>query len=167
MLKSVGTFKKEKHQIDMYYSPEGESFYDCGDRCLRIRTENEESILSYKQIYNENTSKQFIEEYETRIESPDMMECILKALKYRSEIVIDKYRVEYCTDRGFVIALDKVENLGFFIEVENSNESDTLENRNKCLIEFIQRLELDISRRNTEGYSNMMFRKNLKSGDEK
>lgn len=167
MLKSVGTIRKEKHQIDVYYSPEGESFYDYGDRCLRIRTEDAKSILSYKQIYDENTNKQFIEEYETYIENPDAMDRILKALKYRSEIIIDKYRVEYSTDSRLVIALDRVVGLGYFIEIENSNESDTIENRNKCLAECIQHLELDSSRRNTEGYSNMMFRKYLKNGDEK
>lgn len=167
VLKCIAIFQGEKHQIDVYYSPEGESFYDYGDRCLRVRTEGKESILSYKRIYDENTNKQFIEEYETHIESPEMMDCILKALKYRSEIIIDKYRVEYYIDTGFLIALDKVVNLGFFIEIENRNESDSLENRNQHLVEFVQQLRLDISRRNTEGYSNMMFRKNIKNGDKK
>lgn len=165
ILKRIGIFRGEKHQIDVYYSPEGKSFYDYGDRCLRVRTEGKRSVLSYKRIYDENTCKQFIEEYETQIERPEMMDCILKALKYRSEITIDKYRIEYCTDTGFLIALDKVSNLGFFIEIENRNEFDTIENRNQHLMEFIQQLKLDISKRNTEGYSNMMFRKNLKNGD--
>lgn len=159
LLKSVATLREKKHQIDVYYSPEGKSFYDYGDRCLRIRKEEGKSILSYKRIYDENTSKQLIAEYETLIEDPDMMECIFKELKYRSEIVVDKYREEYSTDTGFVIALDKVRNLGYFIEIENHNEDQDLENSNKCLIEFVQKLELDISRRNTEGYSNMLFRK--------
>ncbi len=167
ILKRTTLFKGKKHQIDVYYSPEGESFYNNGDRCLRVRTEEGKSIFSYKQIHAENTSMQFIEEYESGIESPEMVDHILKALNYRSEIIIDKYRIEHRTDTGFVIALDKVVNLGFFIEIENHNEFDTLENRNRQLIEFIKQLELDVSQRNIEGYSNMIFRRNHKNGDEK
>lgn len=167
MLKGIAILKAEKHQIDVYYSPTDKSFYDCGDRCLRVRTEGDNSIISYKRIYDENTSKQFIEEYETRIDSPKMIDCILKALGYKKEIIVDKYRLEYYSDIGFLIALDKVKNLGYFVEIENHNESDTLEKRNQSLVNFIQKLEIDITQRNMEGYSNMMFRKKLENGEEK
>lgn len=166
MLRHVAEFIGEKHQIDVYYSPKTESFYDRGDRCLRVRTENGRSILSYKQLHSENAGEQFIEEYETYVEDPQIVDHILSALGYKSEIIVDKHRIEYCTDTGFVIALDNVLNLGFFIEIENRNESDSLESRNQRLVEFVQQLNLDISRRNTEGYSNMMFRMNLKNGDD-
>lgn len=165
ILKEIGKLSEEKHQIDIYYSPENESFYNAGDRCLRIRTEGIKSIISYKQIYDENTSKQFIEEFETSIENSNMMDRILRALKFRSEIIIDKYRIEYLIDARFKVALDKVKNLGCFIEIENINEFETLENRNQALIEFAKELSLDISQRNIEGYSNMMFRKNFKNED--
>lgn len=164
-LENIATFIGEKHQIDMYYSPKAESFYNKGDRCLRVRTEDDKSILTYKRIYSENTNEQFIEEYETTIGDPRMVDRILRALEYESEIIIDKFRKEYCTDTGFMIALDNVLNLGFFIEIENRNESDPLKTRNQHLTEFVQQLKLDISRRNIEGYSNMMFRMNFKSGD--
>ena len=47
-----------------------------------------------------------------------------------------------------------------FIEVENKNENETVENRNKELLQFIDKMNLDINRRNREGYSNMLYRKN-------
>lgn len=164
-LKQTAAFLGEKHQVDVYYSPKAESFYDRGDRCLRVRTEGGRSILSYKQLHGENTSGQFIEEYETCVEDAQIVDHILSALEYRSEIIVDKHRIEYCTDTGFMIALDNVLNLGFFIEIENRNDGDPLEIRNQRLIEFVRRLKLDLSRRNTEGYSNMMFRMNRKDGD--
>lgn len=158
-LKEVATFKSAKHQIDIYYSPQNESFYDRGDRCLRIRTEDGKSFLSYKRIYGEYTEQCYIEEHETRIESNEIMDLILRALHYRSEIIVDKYRIEYSTDTGFLIALDKVANLGFFVEIENQNDHDDLRKRNRDLLDFFCQLGLDITKRNEEGYSNMLFRK--------
>lgn len=159
-LKRDANFRAEKHQIDIYYSPQNESFYDDGDRCLRVRTEEGKSLLSYKRIYGEHTDQRYIEEYETHIESYEVMDKILRALHYRSEIKVDKYRIEYSTDTGFLIALDKVVDLGYFVEIENQNEFDELEKRNRDLIDYICQLGLDISKRNKEGYSNMIFRKN-------
>lgn len=163
-LKNTATYRAEKHQIDVYYSPQNESFYDCGDRCLRVRTEEDTSIFSYKRIYYANTSKQFIEEYETNVEDAETLDHILKALNYKTEIIVDKYRIEYCTETGLLIALDKVKDLGLFMEIENQNEFDTLEKRNQDLYDFVNHLHIDITKRNTEGYSNMLFRKKQQNG---
>jgi len=165
-LKKNATYRSNKHQIDVYYSPKNESFYDCGDRCLRVRTEDSTSIFSYKQIHNVNSSEQFIEEYETLVENAETLNHILKALNYRDEIIVDKYRIEYFTDTGFLIALDKVNGLGFFLEIENQNDFDALEKRNQDLYNFVLNLNIDITKRNTEGYSNMLFKKNHMHGDE-
>lgn len=161
-MKEIAMFKSEKHQIDIYYSPDGENYYDRGDRCLRIRIEDNKSMLSYKRIYGENTSQQFIEEYETCVESPEMMSNILKALNYRSEIIVDKRRLEYSTEDGFLVALDNVKDLGFFVEIENKNEEEAIEKRNDDLVYFVRFLDLDMSWRNTEGYSNMLYKKKYK-----
>lgn len=158
-LQQKGRFIQEQHQVDEYYSPVGKSFYDSGDRCLRIRIEGEKSILSYKQIHNENTTQQYIEEYETLIEDSQMVGRILKAIDFVQEIVIDKYRTEYMLKDNIIVAMDCVKDLGYFIEVENHDESEALEVRNACMVEMIRELRVDSAKRNNEGYSNMMFRK--------
>lgn len=159
LLDEMASSKIQKHQIDVYYSPLGNSFYDSGDRCLRVRTEGDSTILSYKRIFEENTNKQFIEEYETCVDNFEMIDNILKGLCFWREITVDKFRVEYFLETGFLVALDKVQNLGYFIEVENCNENDELEKRNQDLYVFVQQLQVDLTHRNTEGYSNMIFRR--------
>ena len=57
LMESTAAFQSKKHQVDIYYSPENESYYDNGDRCLRIRSENNKSILSYKRINGEGTRR--------------------------------------------------------------------------------------------------------------
>lgn len=165
-LENTAISKSPKHQVDIYYSPEGKSFYNCGDRCLRVRIQDGDIILSYKRIYNEDTSEQFIEEYETHVDSHEVVDHILEALGYRKEIVVNKYRVEYCTKDCHLISLDKVENLGFFIEIENLNDSDSLQKQNQELVAIAERYGLDMNNRNVEGYSNMLFKKKNSNGDE-
>lgn len=148
----------EKKQLDNYYSPIGEDYYNAGNRCLRIRNEDSRSILSYKHIYNENTGIQYIEEYETAIGDFEMMYKILEAIGFTCQITVDKYRREFMTEDGYFIALDKVNKLGYFIEIENRNIGDTIEDRNKGLLDFVKLLNLDINMRNSEGYSNMLYR---------
>lgn len=60
---------------------------------------------------------------------------------------------------GYFVALDKVDQLGYFIEIENRKENDSIEVRNSELIQIVQGLGLDINKRNREGYSNMLYRK--------
>lgn len=152
----------EKTQEDIYYSPSDESFYDHGDKCLRIRKEEKEIYLSYKQIYHERLNDRFIDEYETKIGDFDSMDQILSALKFRRDIVVKKHRKEFAYGDKFLIALDEVEGLGHFIEIENKNEGKSIEQRNKELVQLAISLGLDLSMQNEEGYSNMLYKRSKK-----
>lgn len=159
LLKNKVKFVSEKHQVDVYYSPLGEHFYDSGDRCLRIRTEGNVSFLSFKRIHAVNTTQQYIEEYESKIDDVISIDKILLSLGFNKEIVVDKYRMEFLIVDEFLVSLDFVKNLGYFLEVENINDSKSIEERNKDLLDFVNKLEVSVSKRNTEGYSNMFYKK--------
>lgn len=141
----------DKEQEDVYYSPIGMNFYDDGDRCLRMRREGKEIYLSYKRIYDNGEKNSFIEEYETTVESFEIMDNILSALNFERKIVVKKRRSEFVYQDNYLVALDIVENLGYFIEIENRNERDTIEKRNYDLVEVAKRFGLDLSKRNIEG----------------
>lgn len=148
--------KKCTIQEDTYYSPKTENYYDNGDRCLRLRETNNKSILSYKQIY-ENKDKRIIDEYETEIENSKMLKYIFQSIGIREDIKVKKKRIEfrlkYC-----IIALDDVENLGYFVEIENINPKNSIEKSNQEIKELAINLNLDLNKQNYEGYSNMMYR---------
>lgn len=149
----------DKEQEDVYYSPIGINFYDDGDRCLRMRREGKDIYLSYKRIYENGEKNSFIEEYETNVASFEMMDNILSALNFERKIVVRKRRSEFFYQDNYLVALDVVENLGYFIEIENKNEKDTIEKRNYDLVKVAKTFGLDLSKRNTEGYSNMLYKK--------
>ena len=67
--------------------------------------------------------------------------------------------MEFLIVDEFLVSLDFVKNLGYFLEVENINDSKSIEERNKDLLDFVNKLEVSVSKRNTEGYSNMLYKK--------
>ena len=67
--------------------------------------------------------------------------------------------MEFLIVDEFLVSLDFVKNLGYFLEVENINDSKSIEERNKDLLDFVNKLEVSVSKRNTEGYSNMFYKK--------
>ena len=160
-----GEFIREIHQIDLYYSPKDEKYYDSGDRCLRIRTENQSSILSYKRIHGLNTDHQYIEEYETHISNVQSIKKILDALEFKCEIVIDKNRLDFRVDSEFLVSLDSIHGLGYYLEIESINEEHTIQIRNKNLQDFAESLNIDLSKKNTEGYANMLYKKQKEKGN--
>lgn len=154
----------EKRQIDLYFSPAGTSFYDKGDRCLRVRKEGNRAMLSYKRIVNDSTDGRYIEEYETEVADFTTTRRILEALGFSLEIIVDKLRREFSIPNGFLVSLDKVENLGCFIEVESAYDSESITSRNLSLSAYVEELGLNPMARNTEGYSNMLYKMSHNQG---
>lgn len=76
LVKKLGKKLKEKHQIDTYFSPKEENFFEneLNDKCLRIREEKDNIVLNYKHIiFGKSELDIHIEEYETKIENKDQM----------------------------------------------------------------------------------------------
>jgi adenylate cyclase class 2 len=149
-------------QIDIYYSPSNEDFFSdtTNDKCLRIREEDGKQTITYKQIFSSNSElHSHMVEYETLIESSIQMEKILEVLSVNRVLELKKERFKYIIDKRFDVSLDSVDGLGYFIEIEalSINDNDNVENVNKNLIAFARSLDVDISNRNAEGYSNLAY----------
>ncbi len=158
---------KQEFQKDIYYCPKNcdiKKFME--KKCVRIRTRNGKKTLDYKEIKNENNAfLQKLTEYSTQIEDDKNMDMILKRLGLISVLTVNKERVECVYKEMCKIALDKVDKLGWFVEIELLNcdgDELILENRIK---KIIKDLALENIRINKIGYSNMLL--NLIYGDEK
>lgn len=158
LFKSKAKYLRDIYQKDIYYSPVSESFYNNGDKCLRLRQENDNYVLCFKHIHNINTNDEYIEEYETKIDDYTMLDNILKALNFDAEIIVEKHRIELIYNGWLLIAFDRVNGLGCFLELENIDRLSSLQTRNQDLKIFAEEYKLDAELRNNEGYSNMLFR---------
>jgi len=141
-----GKLIKSINQVDEYYIPCQRDFFALKPQpveWLRIRTNPDKTIFEYDKSINKkaNGEQECAEEYETEISNPDELRKILDFLDFKKVVVVNKQR-EYWDCGDLEIALDKIEDLGNFIEVEaKGNFSDTSEAKKACL-EFLEKVDI-------------------------
>jgi len=123
----------EKH-CDIYYNSPHRDFVQT-DEALRIRFRNGEAVLTYKGKKLDTVSKTRTE-FETPVEAGSM-QSILLALGFVESGKVKKTREVY-ESGDITIALDSVEGLGEFIEVEIVTDSD-LEHHRSRVFEFLEK----------------------------
>lgn len=166
----VGFFKVEninvkiEKQNDIYFSPVHFPFFGgkIDNECLRLRVLDNKNILSYKKFIPATTGEPaHCIEHELEILDIEKIKCILNDLRIKEEFTLKKERKIFIYKNNIEIALDKVDDLGFFIELEIINQ----ENINDSLNEingFIKKFEITEAMRNYEGYSYLLFNKENK-----
>lgn len=151
-----------KEQHDIYFSPETPKFFGdkIDDECIRIRVQKGKYILCYKKIYfGEEESDIHITEYETEVSNLEATINILKGIRVNKICEVKKQRDSYIYKNIFEISLDKVEELGYFAEIEIYDKNIPIKEANQLLLDFIKEIGLDITRRNLKGYSYLMYDK--------
>lgn len=151
-----------KKQHDIYFSPETPSFFggNIDDECIRIRIQKDKYILCYKKIYfGKDENDIHIAEYETEVSNLDATINILKGVRINKVCELLKQRDTFIYDNLFEISLDYVDKLGYFIEIEIYDKNLPVREGNKLLLEFIKKMDLDITKRNLKGYSYLMYDK--------
>ncbi len=134
----------ENHH-DLYFNSSQRDFR-LSDEALRIRIKQEGARLTYKGPKLDQTTKSRLERT-VKIDDPLQMEQILFALGFVLSAEVRKKRAKYSYE-GVVLALDEVEGLGSFVEVEAAGEGDYEEQRRKVL-SILSRLGLHESIRSS------------------
>ncbi len=124
-----------QEHLDTYYNSPVRDF-STTDEALRIRSVNEKSVLTYKGKKLDSVSKTR-PEFETEVDG-DSTRSILVALGFFESGVVRKKR-EVFSYQDLIIALDSVEGLGEFIEVEKQAEGNIEEHSNE-IFSFLEKL---------------------------
>lgn len=142
-------FLKEIKQKDTYYNPEYRSFLNDSiiSEWLRIGERGGKIILNYKHWYNIHC-----DEFEVEIDNKSNLEKIFKVLGLKKIAIVDKLRKTYFYNDKYEVALDKVENLGYFIEIEVKNYDDTILNEYDKLLKLAKNLGLNLAKIDKRGY---------------
>lgn len=115
-MKKNATFLNEGKQMDRYYQPTYRRFLkDDGkvDEWLRIGSRGSKKILNYKKWYDK-----FCDEYEVEIDDEKHLDRIFRILGLEEIVLVNKTRKTFFYANKYEIALDDVQNLGYFIEIE-------------------------------------------------
>lgn len=137
-LKGMGASHVEDlDQVDLYFSHPGRDF-GVTDEALRLRRENERTVITYKGPKLDKDTK-LREEIELGVEDIDLMSLILERLGFRPVIKIEKRRTVYEL-QGIHFCLDRLPGLGDFVEMEWQGED--LDAGKKKIMELKQKLGL-------------------------
>ncbi len=162
-IKSLGAVPGgvENHR-DLYFNSPLRDFRK-SDEALRIRIKEEGARLTYKgpKLDRETKSRK---ELTARIDSPEEMEEILSSLGFVLSAEVRKRRTKYTLDDALgeiTFALDEVEGLGSFLEIEARGGAD-FEGQRRKILSLLKRLGLGESIRSS--YLELLERKkNIKN----
>lgn len=129
------------------------------NHCLRLRKKNNEYSITYKDDVFENGKWLYSDEYETKVESLEMTQEILKKLGLVKFIEIDNEKETY-TYENYEIVIENVKDLGIFVEVEycTNDDVDVKVEKNK-IQEFINNLGINVSEELNMGKPEMYMKK--------
>lgn len=132
----------EKHIVDTYYTPAHENYAALYPpaKWFRVRNFNGNTKLTYKFHHHDNAGKQtYTDEFETNVESGEVITEILQLLDMKELTIIDKLR-KIWNYKDYEIGIDTVKNLGNFVEIELKKkiESSEAERIKQEMVEFIK-----------------------------
>jgi len=145
-------FLKNNKQYDIYYQPLHRKFLkenkETINEWLRIGIRGNKKILNYKNWYSDMSC----DEYEVEINNDKDMDKILKVLGLVQVVVVDKIRSSFIYLDKYEVALDCVEELGYFIEIEIKKYTKSVMEECDELLKLAKDLDLNLDKVDKRGY---------------
>ncbi len=165
-LKENAEYKGEFHQVDQYFNNPKDSFFKINKKGLKDariffrvrRADNKNTTcLKYFHYEPENPSRtSHCDEYETKIENPEVITQMYEKLGFEKDIIIDKKRRIYHY-KEIEIAMDQVKNLGDFVELELKEQVKNVKAAKGELYELLKEIGITKYRVQEKGYVTMMW----------
>lgn len=162
-------FVSEEVQRDTYLSPKNNNYFDeeFPYKWLSMRSRGGKNILNFKHYYPEGAERHtYCDEYETDVAEPDRMMDILGALDIEKVVEVVKRRLKYIYKEDFEVALDEVDGLGHFIEIEALKDLGGIEETRRRVVAVIESLGIRDYRQDLRGYPFLVLEKSKQSMDE-
>ncbi|MGB8219283.1 MAG: class IV adenylate cyclase [Methanoregula sp.] len=115
-------FQGKQHEHDIYYNAPHRDF-GITDEALRVRYTDGPALVTYKGKKLPEYGLKAREELNTTVESGEVFEQILARLGFTKTAEVNKWRENYRLENAS-FALDLVEGLGTFVEIEIMTENN-------------------------------------------
>lgn len=161
-LSKITKLKKKHREIDEYFNPPHRNFLKpkYPFEWLRVGKRGEKVIFTYKHYYPEDAREHiYCDEYETEIKDFESFRKTLLSLNFRPLVIVDKEREIYFYKSKFKITLDKVRELGYFIEIESLKNLRRHEESKNKVLDFAKKLGLGPFKRDERGYPYLILKK--------
>ncbi len=156
LMKLKGNLLLESNQQDTYY----QSYYINNNinRLLRIRLSGNKKILTYKNYDN----KMYCEEYEVEVDNGNNLKKIFDFIGLKKIVEVKKERKIYSYKDKYEVSLDKVDSLGYFIEIEVKGTIENYLEEYDNLLKNSKNLGLNLNNIEQKRYPQLMISNNDK-----
>lgn len=155
---------KTSKQEDEYFTPAHKDFMKPKHpfEWLSIRKRGGLVQLNYKHYHPEDVEETtYCDEFETEVSDLGNARRLFKAIGMKSLAIVNKERESYVYKNDFEISLDKVEDLGFFIEIEALADFGGEEKTREKVIEIAKVVGLNPKTElRNKGYPLLLMEKN-------
>lgn len=136
-------------QTDYYFNPPEKDFSRDRINYLRIRVRSEGGSFDFHVVKDDEDT----EEYETDIEDPHELKQILEKVGFEVYVEVRKQRKVFEIE-GFEVTLDRVNDIGGFVEIETTAENPDRDN----MYEIAEKLGLKDDQKVTgKGYPDIVL----------
>jgi adenylate cyclase class 2 len=150
-------------QVDTYYDAPHRDFAE-SDEALRLREIRPDGQSAAGAARTEFTYKGPLigdgtktrEEHESRVEDGDAMDAALQGLGFNPAHAVEKHRRRYSL-RGYTVTLDRVRELGEFVEVEKSVPESEIDPAREGALDLLADLGLDADDGITTSYLGLLL----------
>jgi len=155
-LEKNAEFKREKHQVDEYFSPVHRDFTEVRPvrEWLRLRNEDGKYSINYKNWHYDDDPERssYCDEYETKVEDLDKIKKILEVLDLKPLVKVDKLRKTWVYN-DYEVDVDSVKELGDFVEIEyiGKEKVDPKKSTDE-MVNFLKKLGCGKIKRDYVGY---------------
>jgi len=160
-ISKIAKFIKTSSHKDEYICPPHKNFLAAKYpyEWLRIGQRGNKTILNYKHFYPEEIEVHtHCDELEFEAENAEQLRQLFSALNFKTNITVKKQREVYNYNEEFEVALDTVEELGCFIEIEALKHEETVKKTRERLFEFAKSLNINIETSDKKGYPHMLMK---------
>lgn len=153
-----GELRGSSHQRDVYFDHPERSFRadPKSSEWLRLRSQDGVVSLNYKLWYPLDAPvKTHCDEFETQVANGEAMRRTLTALGYDELVVVSKHREEWQLG-DVIVAIDEVETLGTFVELEYVGRGATVADAHRQLAALVSDLNLKLGSSH-DGYPHQLL----------
>lgn len=154
-------FVKSKSQKDDYFVPQNNDFFgeDPTKEYLRVRFEGEKNNIGYHFCHFDDKGRLLkTDEYESKVENPEMVEEILNKIGIIKRVSVEKNRKTYKYN-DYEIVVDEIKNLGWFMEIEAGEIKESIEKTKEECYNLLKKFNIDWEEAPNMGYPDMILKK--------
>jgi len=165
-IKKIAKFEKKESRGDDYFALQKKGY---PKKSFRIRDDGKKLIVNFKKHLKKLYEQGVVVKREFEFELSDMTHignflALLDDFGFREWVKKRKTTESYLykKDKRVVIEINKVQHLGYYMEIEYKARNSEVEKARKKILQVLQELKIDKSMIDNIGYTKRLYNKGIK-----